>query len=105
MMNVRFLNLNRMYEVLSAEIDKDIKCLFQRGSFIGVEAVEKFEADWAQYCDAEFAVGVGNGLDALVLALKALQVGVGDEVIVPANTFIATWLAVSIAGQQSFLLI
>lgn len=97
-MSVKFLNLNRMYEALSAEIDQGIKCLFQNDSFIGGEAVEKFEFEWARYCESKFAVGVGNGLDALVLSLKALNIGKGDEVIVPANTFIATWLAISHCG-------
>ena len=77
-MSVKFLNLNRMYEALSAEIDQGIKCLFQNESFIGGEAVEKFEFEWARYCESKFAVGVGNGLDALVLSLKALNIGKGD---------------------------
>jgi dTDP-4-amino-4,6-dideoxygalactose transaminase len=60
--------------------------------------VEAFETEWADYCGARFAVGVGNGLDALHLALLALGVGQGDEVIVPSHTYIATWLAVSQCG-------
>jgi len=60
--------------------------------------VEAFEAEWAAYCDAKHAVGLANGLDALTLALRALAIGPGDEVIVPSNTYIATWLAVSGVG-------
>jgi dTDP-4-amino-4,6-dideoxygalactose transaminase len=60
--------------------------------------VEAFEAEWAAYCQARHAIGVGNGLDALHLALRAMDVGPGDEVIVPSNTYIATWLAVSQCG-------
>ena len=57
-----------------------------------------FEAEYAEYCGAAHCVGVDNGLNALVLPLKARGIGAGDEVIVPANTFIATWLAVAMAG-------
>ena len=68
------------------------------GWYVLGEEVEAFEAEWAKYCHAKYAVGVGSGLDALHLALLALGVGSGDEVIVPANTYIATWLAVSHCG-------
>jgi dTDP-4-amino-4,6-dideoxygalactose transaminase len=61
-------------------------------------AVEAFEAEWAAYCEARHAVGLANGLDALTLALRALDIGPSDEVIVPSNTYIATWLAVSGLG-------
>ena len=60
--------------------------------------VEKFETNWAKYCGVPHCVGVGNGFDALVLALKALDIGHGDEVLVPAHTFFATWSAVSTVG-------
>ena len=60
--------------------------------------MDAFEEEWAAYCGASHAVGVGNGLDALTLALRALEIGPGDEVIVPSNTYIATWLAVSAVG-------
>jgi hypothetical protein len=68
------------------------------GWFIGGPEVDQFEADYATYCGANHAVGVANGLDALHLALRAMDVGPGDEVIVPSNTYIATWLAVSQCG-------
>src|SRR5690348_16850099 len=60
--------------------------------------VETFEQEFADYCGVKYCVGVGNGLEALHLILRAYEIGEGDEVIVPANTYIATWLAVSYAG-------
>ena len=71
------------------------------GWYIGGPEVEAFEAEWADYCGAKHCVGVGNGLDALVLALRACGIGPGDGVIVPSNTYIATWLAVSEVGATS----
>src|SRR5687767_6491072 len=68
------------------------------GWYVGGEEVSRFEEVFAGYCEADYCVGVGNGLDALHLALRAMDVGAGDEVIVPSNTFIATWLAVSRCG-------
>lgn len=68
------------------------------GWFILGEQVSAFEREFAEYCAAPAAVGVANGLDAISLALRALEVGIGDEVIVPSNTYIATWLAVSHVG-------
>lgn len=69
-----------------------------RGNMILGEELERFEADFANYCGAAHAVGVGNGLDALTLILRSLDIGYGSEVIVPGHTFIATWLAVSQTG-------
>jgi dTDP-4-amino-4,6-dideoxygalactose transaminase len=68
------------------------------GWYILGPEVEAFEVEWAAYCEAKHAVGLANGLDALKLALRALNIGPGDEVIVPSNTFIATWLAVTEVG-------
>jgi dTDP-4-amino-4,6-dideoxygalactose transaminase len=95
---VPFLDLRAAYLELKPEIDAAVARVLDSGWYIGGEEVESFEADWAAYCEANHAVGVGNGLDALHLALKALGVGPGDEVIVPSNTYIATWLAVSHCG-------
>lgn len=72
--------------------------LLSSGRFVGGEVVEDFERSWASYCDAPEAVGVGNGTDALLLTLLALGIGPGDDVIVPANTFIASAEAVVLAG-------
>lgn len=89
---------------LEHELDKDLRSAFDRvytrSWYIeGVED-ENFEKSFAQYCDTKYCVGVGNGLDALMLALKALNVGADDEVIVPSNTYIATALAVTYVGAK-----
>jgi dTDP-4-amino-4,6-dideoxygalactose transaminase len=68
------------------------------GWYILGQEVETFEAEFAAYCEARYCIGVGNGFDALHLILRAMDIGTGDEIIVPANTCIATWLAVSYAG-------
>lgn len=70
------------------------------GWYVLGREVQAFEEEFAAYCGAKYCVGVANGLDALHLILRAMEIGAGDEVIVPANTYIATWLAVSYAGAQ-----
>src|SRR4051812_34060042 len=70
----------------------------QSGRYILGPEVEAFEAEFADYCGVRHCIGVGNGLDALTLVLRALGIGPGDEVIVPGNTYIASWLAVSHVG-------
>ena len=97
-MKVPFLDLRAAYFELKPEIDDAVARVLNSGWYIGGEEVEAFETEWAAYCEAKYAVGVGNGLDALHLALKAMGVGERDEVIVPSNTYIATWLAVSQCG-------
>lgn len=92
---IPFLDMKSPYEELKAEIDDALQRVAASGWYIGGTEVEQFEADFAAYCGAQHVVGVANGLDALHLALLALGVGEGDEVIVPSNTYIATWLAVS----------
>ncbi len=86
------------YAELKDEIDAATARVLGSGYYIGGPEVEQFETDFAAFCGAAHGVGVGNGLDALALGLKALEVGPGDEVIVPANTYIASWLAVSMVG-------
>lgn len=99
-MNVPFLDLGAAYRELKPEIDAAIHRVLDSGWYILGPEVEAFEADWASYCEASHAVGLANGLDALILALRALEVGPGDEVIVPSNTYIATWLAVTAVGAR-----
>jgi Predicted pyridoxal phosphate-dependent enzyme apparently involved in regulation of cell wall biogenesis len=99
-MKVPFLDLRAAYLELKTEIDAAVARVLDSGWYILGEEVEVFEAEWAAYCEAKQAVGVANGLDALHLALRALGVGPGDEVIVPSNTYIATWLAVSQCGAM-----
>lgn len=95
---IPFLDLKAPYLELKQELDEAIARVVSSGWFIGGEEVDQFEADYAKYCGANYTVGVANGLDALHLALRAMDVGPGDEVIVPSNTYIATWLAVSQCG-------
>lgn len=95
---IPFLDLKAPYLELKQELDEAIARVVSSGWFIGGAEVDQFEADYAAYCGATHAVGVANGLDALHLALRAMDVGPGDEVIVPSNTYIATWLAVSQCG-------
>jgi dTDP-4-amino-4,6-dideoxygalactose transaminase len=97
-MNIPFLDLGAAYKELKPEIDAAIARVLDSGWYIGGPEVETFEAEYATYCEAQHAIGVANGLDALHLALRAMGVGPGDEVIVPSNTYIATWLAVSQCG-------
>ncbi len=99
-MRVPFLDLRAGYLELKPEIDAAIARVLDSGWYILGEEVEAFESEFAAYCEAEHAIGVANGLDALHLALLAMGVGPGDEVIVPSNTYIATWLAVSQCGAK-----
>lgn len=98
MTRLAFLDLGAAYRELQPEIDAAVARVLASGWFIGGPEVEAFEAEFADYCGASHCVGVGNGLDALHLALRVLDVGPGDEVIVAGNSFIATVLAVSMVG-------
>jgi dTDP-4-amino-4,6-dideoxygalactose transaminase len=97
-MNVPFLNLKAPYSELGDEMDAAFRRVMESGWFIMGAELDAFESEFAAYCGAQHCVGVGNGLDALHLILRAMNIGPGDEVIVPANTYIATWLAVTYAG-------
>ncbi len=97
---VPFLDVGASYREMRSEIDQAIADVLASGRYIRGPQVEAFEQEWADYCGARYSVGVGNGLDALYLSLCALDIGAGDEVIVPSNTFIATWLAVSRTGAM-----
>lgn len=97
-MSVPFLDLQASYREIQAELESAILTSLRSGQYIGGPEVDSFERDFANFVGAKRCVGLANGLSALHLALKALGVGEGDEVIVPSNTFIATWLAVSEVG-------
>jgi dTDP-4-amino-4,6-dideoxygalactose transaminase len=97
-MKVPFLDLKLSYLEIQPEIDAAIKRVLESGRYILGEEVYSFEREFSSYCEAKFCVGLANGLDALHLALLALGVRKGDEVIVPSNTYIATWLAISQCG-------
>jgi dTDP-4-amino-4,6-dideoxygalactose transaminase len=100
---VQFVDLARQYRNLRSEIDAAMLRALGRGDYILGEDVQAFEEEFAAYLGASHCIGVGDGTDALCLALRALGIGAGDEVIVPVNTFIATALAVSNAGARPVL--
>ncbi|HEX5732535.1 MAG TPA: DegT/DnrJ/EryC1/StrS family aminotransferase [Blastocatellia bacterium] len=97
-MEVPFLDLRQAYLEIKAELDEAYLRVMNSGWYILGEEARAFEQEFAAYCGTKHCVGVGNCLDALHMILRAYDVGDGDEVIVPANTYIATWLAVSYAG-------
>ncbi|PZA06428.1 MULTISPECIES: DegT/DnrJ/EryC1/StrS aminotransferase family protein [unclassified Meiothermus] len=99
-MSVPFLDLRAAYLELKAELDEAVLRVLDSGWYILGKEVEAFEEEYAAYVGAGHCVGVANGLDALILALRAMGVGPGQEVIVPSNTYIATWLAVSYVGAR-----
>lgn len=99
-MKVPFLDLNAQYKSIKAEIDTSIQKVLDSCAFAGGPFVEKFEVEFAQYCNCKYAIGVGSGTDALWLTLLAMGIGQGDEVITVPNTFIATVEAISFCGAK-----
>jgi dTDP-4-amino-4,6-dideoxygalactose transaminase len=99
-MKVQFLNLKIQNDLLKNEIEKEILSVIEASAFAGGPYVEKFEEDFAKYCQTKHAIGVGNGTDALWTALLALGIGPGDEVITTPNSFIATAEAISFCGAK-----
>jgi dTDP-4-amino-4,6-dideoxygalactose transaminase len=97
---VRFLDLRAASEELAADLEAAASRVVRSGWYVLGPEVERFEAEFAAYVGVRHCIGVGNGLDALRIALAAMGVGPGDEVIVPANTYIATWLAVTAVGAR-----
>ena len=95
---VPYLDLKMPYQELKADLDAAYQRVMDSGWYVLGEEVEAFEQAYQAYCGVRHCIGVGNGLDALRLTLKAWDIKAGDEVIVPSNTYIATWLAVSQAG-------
>ena len=98
MMVVPFLDLKRLHEEIREPLELAFKRVLDSGWFITGSEVEAFESEFASYSEVKHCVGLGNGLDAIHLLLRAYGIGPGDEVLVPSNTFIATWLAVSQCG-------
>lgn len=99
-MRVPFLDMTAMNSEVRLELDGIWSHSLETSGFIGGPAVDAFEAAWADYCETSHAVGVANGTDAIELTLAALGIGPGDEVIVPANTFVATVSSVMRVGAQ-----
>jgi dTDP-4-amino-4,6-dideoxygalactose transaminase len=97
-MSIPFLDLGAAYREIQTELESAVLASLRSGWYIGGQDVEAFEQEFAAFTETQHCVGVANGLDALRLALVAMGIGAGDEVIVPSNTYIATWLAVSQCG-------
>lgn len=97
---VPFLDLKAGYLEIKSQLDAAYLRVMDSGWFIMGAELGSFEGEFAAYCGAGYCIGVGNGLEALHLILRAYGIGPGDEVIVPANTYIATWLAVSQCGAR-----
>jgi dTDP-4-amino-4,6-dideoxygalactose transaminase len=97
-MTIPFNDFASPYQELKAELDEAYARFMRSGWYVLGREVEAFEREYAAYCGSQFCVGVANCLDAMHLVLRAWNIGPGDEVIVPSNTYIATWLAVSHAG-------
>lgn len=103
MTNIPLVDLKAQYRSIESEIQAAISNVLQRGDFILGEDLNRFEADFAQYCNTEHCIGCGSGTDALHLACRALDIGAGDEVIMPAFTFIATALGITLSGAKPVL--
>ena len=94
-MKIPFATFQTMHNEIRKSLDSAYKKVIESNYFIQGEECKNFEREFAEYCETKYCIGVGNGLDALFLILKALNIHQGDEVIVPSNTYIATALAVS----------
>lgn len=97
-MNVPFVSFKPLEKELDSELRAAFERVYQRSWYIEGEEDAAFEKAFASYCGTKYCVGCGNGLDALMLALKSLGIGMGDEVLIPSNTYIATALAVTYTG-------
>ena len=97
---VPFLDISGGNNEVADEVRTGWNELLRTGQFVGGDAVNRFESEWSAYCGTDFTVGVANGTDALHLVLRGLGIGAGDEVIVPANTFVATVEAIVLAGAR-----
>jgi len=97
---IPFVDLKAQYDSIKKEIDDVIAKVITQTAFVGGPFVKEFEEAFARYCGVDHCVGVANGTDALFIALKALGVGPGDEVITVANSFVATSEAIKMAGAQ-----
>ncbi len=97
---IPFLDMKSVYAELKSELDAAYVRVMESGWYVLGKEVEAFEAEYAAFCGTRHCVGLGNGLEALELVLRAWNIGAGDEVIVPSNTYIATWLAVTAVGAK-----
>ena len=99
-MNIPFLDLKKINQHYEQEFEDQLQNVINSGWFIMGNKLTEFEKNYANFNNCKFCLGVGNGLDALILSLKCLNIGTGDEVIVPSNTYIASWLAISYVGAK-----
>jgi dTDP-4-amino-4,6-dideoxygalactose transaminase len=99
-MKVPFVDLKTQYKSIRQEIDKAIRMVINDSAFVGCKYVKKFEEEFAYFCKTKYCVGVGNGTDALFIAMRALGIGKEDEVITVANSFIATSEAITMTGAR-----
>lgn len=99
-MSVQFIDFSEQYQTIKDEIDVGLRRVFEAGNFILGQEEKDFETQFAKYCEAQYAIGVNSGTDALYLSLAAFDIGVGDEVILPTFTFIATALCISYTGAK-----
>ena len=97
---VKFLDLNKQYNDIKEEIDEAIKNVISETAFIGGKYVAQFEKEFATYQEAKYCIGVGNGTDALEIAIESLNLPQGSEIIVPANSFIASSESVTRSGHK-----
>ena len=97
---IPFLDMKSVYAELKPELDAAYARVMESGWFVLGKEVEAFEAEYAAFCGTKHCVGLGNGLEALELVLRAWDLVAGDEVIVPSNTYIATWLAVTAVSAK-----
>lgn len=102
-MNVPFIDLRSPHEALRDQLSEAIQAVFDRADFALGQDVVRFEKEFAEYCGTRYAVGLASGLSALELALRAFEIGPGDEVILPAHTFVATAAAVTLCGAVPVL--
>lgn len=100
MTRIAFLDLTLAYDELRSAIEHAMSRVASSGQYLFGRETEAFESEFADYIGTRYCVAVGNGLDALSIALRALEIGTGDEVLVPSNTFIATWMAVTAVGAR-----
>lgn len=98
MKNIPFLNMEYIHKPIKTQVMEAIERVYDSNWFIMGKQLEQFEQEMAEFCESKYCIGVGNGLDALYLILRAYDIKAGDEVIVPSNTYIATALAVSMVG-------
>src|SRR5690348_16368331 len=99
-MTIPFLDMAALHSEIETELESVWTNIKRSGQFVGGYSVSQFEAEWAAYCNVNYCVGVSNGTAALELSLRALGIAASDEVIIPANTFIATAVAAARIGSR-----